>query len=78
MKTSKLSGKLFILKAKNFNSKQKNFIPPVDKAGRIGDTQFLDVLRLKVGSRVMLIFNLGNFSLPLTFLFRYSMTFRCK
>ena len=78
MKTSKLNGKLFILKAKNFNSKQKNFIPPVDKAGRIGDTQFLDVLRLKVGSRVMLIFNLGNFSLLLTFQFKYGMIFRCK
>ena len=59
--TNKLEGKLYILKAKNFTQSQKNFQPPLDKAGRIGDIQFMDVLRLKVGSRVMLIFNIGKF-----------------
>ena len=61
--TSKLEGKLYELKANNFCQNRKNFSPPVDKAGRIASTQFMDVLRLKVGSRVMLIFNLGICSL---------------
>ena len=37
----------------------KSFKPKIDKAtGRIGDTQYVDNLNLKMGSRVMLIFNI--------------------
>ena len=36
----------------------KSFRPKLDKVGRIGETQFVDKLYLKVGARVMLIFNI--------------------
>ena len=37
----------------------KSYKPKIDKAsGRIGDTQYVDHLNLKIGSRVMLIFNI--------------------
>ena len=37
----------------------KTFKPKIDKeSGRIGDTQYVDELRLKLGARVMLIFNI--------------------
>ena len=58
-KLDKLPGKLYNIKSVNFTKTQTNFKPPVDKAGRIGDTQFQYVLSLKVGSRVMLIHNIG-------------------
>ena len=38
----------------------KSYKPRIDKiTGRIGDTQYVDELYLKIGARVMLIFNLG-------------------
>ena len=59
-KMNSLPGKLYTLRAVNFISSKKNFKPRLDKSGRIGDTQFLDELLLKVGARVMLIFNIGK------------------
>ena len=59
-KLGELPNKLYNIKATNFSGTQANFMPPIDKAGRIGDTQFLDCLSLKVGARVMLIYNIGN------------------
>ena len=59
--TNLIEGKLYVLKAIHFTPMRKNFVPSLDKAGRVGDTQFMDVLRLKVGSRVMLIYNVGKF-----------------
>ena len=58
-KLGELPNKLYNIKATNFSGTQANFKPPIDKAGRIGETQFMDVLSLKVGARVMLIYNIG-------------------
>ena len=55
-----LPGKLYTMEAINFVSSKKNFKPRVDKSGRIGDTQFLNVINLKVGAQVMLIYNIGR------------------
>ena len=52
-----LETKLHTIEAKHLSKLNKNFKPYVKKDGSIGDTQFLDVLRLKIGARVMLIHN---------------------
>ena len=58
-KVEELEGSSYIIKAKHFTKTNANFKPNIDKSGRIGDTQFLDLLHLKIGSRVMLIYNLS-------------------
>ena len=60
-KMNELQGKLYTMTATNFNANMKYFKPQLDKAGRIGDTQFLNVLNLKIGARVMLIYNQGKY-----------------
>ena len=55
---TRLSGKLHVCKATHFQALTKSFKPKIDKAGRIGDTQYVDALNLKMGARVMLIFNI--------------------
>ena len=52
-----LQSKLHIIEAKHLSNLNKNFKPYVKKDGSISDTQFLDVLKLKIGARVMLIYN---------------------
>ena len=52
-----LQGNLYENKSINFTSAKKNFKPPLTDFGTIGDTQFVDKLHLKIGARVMLIFN---------------------
>lgn len=59
-KINELPGQLFTMPSRHFNSSMKKFKPNIDKSGRIGNTQFLDVLHLKVGARVMLIYNIGK------------------
>ena len=59
-KINNLPGKLYTIAARNFTSSKKNFKPTLDKAGRIADTQFINELHLKVGARIMLIYNIGN------------------
>ena len=59
-KVNELPGKLYCVKATNFTSTKRNFTPMCDKSGRIGDTQFLNHLTIKIGSRVLLIFNIGR------------------
>ena len=54
---NKLQGKLHNIEAKHLSKLKKNFKPYVRKDGSISDTQFLDVLKLKIGARVMLIYN---------------------
>ena len=56
-KMTVLTGPYYIIKATHFTKSSSNFKPHIDKAGRVGDTQFLDCLHLKLGSRVMLIYN---------------------
>ena len=52
-----IQGKLFEVKAKHFTKLQQNFKPYIKRDGTISDTQFPDVLKLKIGARVMLIYN---------------------
>ena len=53
-----LPGKLYENKSINFTALKKNFKPPLTDFGTIGDTQFVDLLRLKIGARVMMIHNI--------------------
>ena len=53
-----LQSKLHSIEAKHLSKLNKNFKPYVKKDGSISDTQFLDVLNLKIGARVMLIYNI--------------------
>ena len=55
---NKTPGKLYTSKARHIQAMTKSYKPQIDKSGRIGDTQFVDELTLKIGARVMLIFNL--------------------
>ncbi len=57
-KMAQISSPLLVMKATHFTKLNSNYKPSIDKAGRIGDTQFLDSLQLKIGSRVMLIHNI--------------------
>ena len=52
-----LQGILYESKAINFTAAKKNFKPLLTDFGTISDTQFVDILNLKIGARVMLIFN---------------------
>ena len=53
-----LHGKLHVSKATHIQAMTKSYKPKVDGiTGRIGDTQYVDELNLKIGARVMLIFN---------------------
>ena len=52
----KLPGRLFTSKATHIQAMTKSFKPMIDKiSGRIGNTQYVDELNLKLGARVMLI-----------------------
>ena len=53
-----IQSKLFEVKAKHFTKLQQNFKPYIKKDGTISDTQFPDILKLKIGARVMLIYNI--------------------
>ena len=54
-----LSGKLYVSKATHIQAMTKSYKPRIDKTtGRVGDTQYVDELNLKIGARVMLIFNI--------------------
>ena len=49
--------KLYAIEAKHFTKLKQNLKPYITKDGTISDTQFVDRLRLKKGSKVMLIYN---------------------
>ena len=54
-----LPGKLYISRATHIQQHQKSFKPKIDQlTGRISDTQYVDALKIKIGARVMLIFNI--------------------
>ena len=59
IKINEISGKLYTVNAKHFKPNFKQFEPPIRKDGRIGDTNFKDVLTFKIGCRVMLVHNLS-------------------
>ena len=55
---NEVTGKLYVSKATHIQAMVKSYKPRVDQTtGRIGNTQYLDELQLKIGARVMLIFN---------------------
>ena len=54
-----LEGERFVCQAIHIQAMSKTFKPRIDSdSGRIGDTNFVDVLEIKIGARVMLIFNI--------------------
>ena len=54
-----LPGKLYVSKATHIQAMTKSYKPRIDTiTGRVGDTQYVDKLNLKLGARVMLIFNI--------------------
>ena len=55
---NRIPGKLYVSKATHIQAMTKSYKPRIEKeTGRIGDTQYVDELQLKINSRVMLIFN---------------------
>ena len=58
-KLNKIEGFTYNIKAKHFTKLSCNFKPSINKSGRVGDTQFMDNLSVKLGSRVMLIYNIS-------------------
>ena len=51
-------GKLYVCKATHIQAMTKSFKPQINGiTGRISDTQYVDELNLKIGARVMLIYN---------------------
>ena len=59
---SKIEGRLILLKAKHFQKSGDNFNPRkyLDaKDGAIAGTAFIDLIRAKIGCRVMIIFNVN-------------------
>ena len=53
-----LHGKLYVSHATHIQAMTKTYKPRIDGiTGRIGDTQYVDKLNLKIGARVMMIFN---------------------
>ena len=58
MALEKLTGKLYVSKATHIQAMTKSFKPQINEiTGRISDTQYVDELSLKIGARVMLIYN---------------------
>ena len=54
-----IQGKLYEIKAQHLTKLKDNFKPYVKKDGSISDTQFIDVLQMKIDARVMLIYNVA-------------------
>ena len=54
-----IPGKLYTIEARHMCRTKKNYKPMIKKAGKIADTQFENILQIKIGGRVMLIFNIA-------------------
>ena len=57
---SALPGELHELKATNHLATQKNFKPKIHLEGTIGQTSFMNQLKLKLGAKVILIHNINT------------------
>ena len=56
---AKTKGRLYVSRATHIQAMSKSYKPRIDKkSGRIGDTHYVDELKLKIGARVMLIYNI--------------------
>ena len=53
-------GELFEFKATNYLATQKKFKPKIHHEGTIGQTSFMNELKLKLGSKVILIHNINT------------------
>jgi hypothetical protein len=56
----KIKGEEFIIEAKSFHSTMKNFKPPISKTGTINNTPFQAKLKLKVGAKLMMTYNVNT------------------
>ena len=56
----KVKGEEFRIKAKCFHNTIKEFKPPISKTGTIKDTPFQEKLRLKIGVKIMLTYNVNT------------------
>ena len=56
----KIKEEEFVIKAKCFHNTIKNFRPPVSKTGTVKETPFQAKLRLKVGAKIMLTYNINT------------------
>ena len=54
-----IPGKLYSIEAKHLCKSKKNYKPVIRKGGKVADTQFEDILNIKIGGRVMLIYNIA-------------------
>ena len=54
---AKLEGEEEVFKARHSHHLQAEFKPPIDEVGEVGNTQYMDELRLKKGCPVMLLQN---------------------
>ena len=57
---NEIKEELVTFEAINMHSTMKNFKPPLGNKGNVKDTPFLQTLKLKVGSRVMLTYNIDT------------------
>ena len=55
-----LQGNELEVKAINIHKTIKNFDPPVDKAGDVNKTQFQKILKVKIGAKVILTYNVDT------------------
>ena len=58
LRLSEVKKELYEISARHMHPTMKEFHPKIDSKGTVGGTAFLETLRIKVGSRVMLIHNL--------------------
>ena len=57
---NEIQSELFIFESINMHSTIKNFKPPLGNKGNVKDTPFLQTLKLKMGARVMLTYNIDT------------------
>ena len=56
-----LDGEEILLKATHFHSTQQKYMPFIEKKeGAIGNTSFVDDLRVKIGAKIILINNIDT------------------
>ena len=57
---SRIKSVEFLIKAKTFHNTMKKFTPPVSKTGAICNTPFQAELKLRIGAKVMLTYNINT------------------
>ena len=57
---AKIKSKEFLIEAICFHNTMKKFKPPISKTGTINNTPFLANLKLKIGAKIMLTYNVNT------------------